>query len=507
LIKIEDLLDLQLELDILKTVLAEERTAHIEAEDRSASLDDKLPTANLRSPQACEQSEAMEKELNRAKSVIEALESQQIILINESEELKKNDEQNKELLNKRGIEISRLNNELDIHRQKEYLFIEDSKMQLLKCSNNEDSPLQRKLKRMQASLEKARDLNSGYQRDQASHISAEQEMDEIRRQVEAETTEVIMCLQDELSLLQQQLEASKKKERLTNQTLNELQQERLQLNHKLHEVMKENERFSFVIMEKEKEIELLTNDWDRLAADIESYLVDGNAALVEASDQVAFISKSFSQRKWVEDQVEKICQGISERDELLGELQNRLKEADDIRCDLDLKLKSLRGAMQAVNEVHQQEKGDQEKEIYLLRSQLSEQGYVNNQQVEQIHRIELLLDESIETFVQQDVLEQNYISLQRGMEEEIHQLQSQLDQSKRCLAHLLSQTQDKDLAIEKLKNEEFTVLLRLMSDVLKAKGIIHELEVGFNELQSSITVSPEETVSQNSDLNFGDRVS
>jgi kinesin family member 15 len=493
LIKIEDLLDLQLELYILKIVLAEERTAHIEAEDRSASLGDKLHTANLCSLQACGQSEAMEKELNCAKSVIEALESQQIILINESEELKKNDEQNKELLNKRGIEISRLNNELDIHHQKEYLFIEDSKMQLLKCSNNEDSPLQRKLKRMQASLEKARDLNTRYQRDQASHISAEQEMDEIRRQVEAETTEVIMCLQDELSLLQQKLEASKKNELLTN--------------HKLHEVLKENEMFSFVIMEKEKEIELLTNDWDRLAADIESYLVDGNAALVEASDQVAFISKSFARRKWVEDQVEKICQGISERDELLGELQNRLKEADDIRCDLDLKLKSLRGAMQAVNEVHQQEKSDQEKEIYLLRSQLSEQGYVNNQQVEQIHRIELLLDESIETFVQQEVLEQNDISLQRGMEEEIHQLQSQLDQSKRCLAHLLSQTQDKDLAIEKLKNEEFTVLLRLMSDVLKAKGIIHELEVGFNELQSSITVNPEETVSQNSDLNFGDRVS
>ncbi|GJN35334.1 hypothetical protein PR202_gb24091 [Eleusine coracana subsp. coracana] len=331
-------------------------------------------------------------------------------------------------------------------------------------------------------------------------------MDEVRRQVEAETTEVIMCLQEELLLLQQQLEASNNNELLTKQNLNELQQERKQLNDKLHEVLKENESFSSIIMKKEKEIEMLTNDWDRLAADIESYLLDGNAALVEASDQVAFMSKPFSRRKWVEDRIQKMCQGISERDELLQELQNRLKEADDIRCDLDLKLKSLRGAMQAVHEVHQQEKSDQEKEIYLLRSELSEHGSVNNQQVKQIHTIELLLDESIETFVQKEVLEQNYVSLQRGMVEEICQLNTQLDKSKRYLAHLLSQAQDKDHAIEKLKNEECTVLLNLMYDVLKAKGIIHELGVGLNELRSSITVHPEVTVSQNSDLNFEDRV-
>ncbi|GJM95301.1 hypothetical protein PR202_ga12018 [Eleusine coracana subsp. coracana] len=502
LIMIEDLLNLELELDIFKAVLAEERTARAQAENRSSSLADKLHAANLHSLQAYEQSEAMEKELNHAKSVIEALESQQIMLINESEELKKNNQQSQELLSKRCMEISRLN----IDRQKEYLIIEDSKMQLLKCSNNEDSPLQSKLKKMQASLEKARDLNTRYQRDQASHISAEQEMDEVRRQVEAETTEVIMCLQEELLLLQQQLEASNNNELLTKQNLNELQQERKQLNHKLHEVLKENESFSSIIMKKEKEIEMLTNDWDRLAADIGSYLLDGNAALVEASDQVAFMSKSFSRRKWVEDQIQKMCQGISERDELLEELRNRLKEADDIRCDLDLKLKSLRGAMQAVHEVHQQEKSDQEKEIYLLRSELSEQGSVNNQQVKQIHTMELLLDESIETFVQKEVLEQNYVSLQRGMVEEICQLNTQLDKSKRYLAHLLNQAQDKDHAIEKLKNEECTVLLNLMYDVLKAKGIIHELGVGLNELRSSITVHPEETVSQNSDLNFEDRV-
>ncbi|XP_062204039.1 kinesin-like protein KIN-12F isoform X2 [Phragmites australis] len=457
----EDILNLKLELDILKTILAEERTARVEVEAKSAGLGD---------------------------------------------ELKKNNQQSIELLKKRDMEISRLNNELDVYRRQEYYANEEPKMQLLKCLDNEDSPLQRKLKRMQASLEKARSSNARYQRDQASHCSAEKEMDEIRRQVEVETTEVIMCLQEELISLQQQLDASNKNDLLAKQSLDELQLEKKQLNDRLLEVLKENEIFSCLIEEKEKEIEQLTNDWDRLAADIGSYLVDGNAALDEASDQVSFISKSISQRKWVEDQVQKMCRGISERDELLEELQNRLKEADDIRCDLDLKLRSLRGAMQAVNEVHQQEKNDQEKEIYLLRLQVSEQGHVNNQQIEEIHRIELLLDESIETFVQKEVLEQIYVSLHRGMEVEIRHLESQLDQSKKYLAQLLSQTQDKEQAFERLKNEENTVLLRLMSDVLKAKGIIYQCGVGINTLQSSLSVGPEEVVCQNSDLNLEDRV-
>lgn len=462
--------------------LVEERTARVEVEEKSACLGDKLEAANIL--QTCKHCEVMEREVNESRSIIEKLESQQIMLISELAELKK----------KRDSEITRLNNELDLdHRQKD--------------GNKDDSPLQRKFKRMQASLEKARKLNTKYQIDQASHCFAEKEMDEVRRQVEIETANVIECLELDLISLQHQLNASNKNDLLAKQSINELQLEIKQLNDKLLEVLKENEIFSSVIEEKEKEIRLLTNDWNRLAADIESCLLDGNAALDESCDQVAFISKSLSQRNWIVKQVREMCSGISEREELLEELQNRLKEADNIRCDLDLKLRSLRGAMQAVNQEHQQEKCDQEKEMYLLRSRISEQGHVNSYQVKQIHRINLLLDESIETFVQKEVLEQNYFSLQKAMGEEIHRLESQLDQSKVHSAHLLSQTQDKEQATGKLKNEEFNVLLGLMSDVLKANGIIRELRIGFNTLQSNLSMSPEETTCQNSDLNLEDRVS
>lgn len=505
--RMEELLNLQLESDVLKTIRLEERTARTEVEEKYACLGNELQSSNLHILQACKRNEALERELNDLRSVIEASESHEIILINQLDEMKNNNQQSIELLEKKDMEISRLNNELDILRKQEYLTKEEPRTQLLKCYDNEDSPLQTKLKRMQASLEKAWHLNKRYQRDQASHCSTQQEMAEVCRQVEVETAAVIVCLEEELMSVKQELEASKRKDLLAKQSIDKLQLEIKQLNDKLHEVLKNNESLSSVITEKDKEIELLTNDWNILAADIGSCLVDGNAALDEASDQVAFISKSFSHRTWVEEQVQKMCRGISERDELLGELQNRLKEADNIRCDLDLKLMSLRGAMQAINEVHQQEKCDQEKENYLLRSQVSEQGYVNSQQLEQIHRIDLLLDESIERFVQKDVLEQNYVSFHREMEEAIHQLELQLDQSKSYLAHLSSQTQDKDKVIEKLKNEEFTILSRLMSEIQKANGIICELGVGFNTMQSSLSVSPEETTCQNSDLNLEDRVS
>ncbi|EEE53520.1 hypothetical protein OsJ_36705 [Oryza sativa Japonica Group] len=506
MINTDDILNLQLELDIIKTILAEERTTRAEVEKRITCLDDELKAANIHILQTCRQSETMQRELSDARSVIEALESQQIMLINELDELKESNQQSLEHLKKRDLEISRLNNELDVHRRQEFLAMEEPKVQLLKCFENDDSPLQTKLKRMQASLEKARKLNTRYQRDQASHSSAQQEMDEVSRQVEVETAEVIMCLQEELISLQQQLDASSKNELLANQRIDEARLEREQLNDRLLEVMKENECFSALIEEKDKKIGMLTNDWDKLASDIGNFLLDGNAALDEASDQVAFISESISQRKWIEDQVQKMCRGISQRDELLKELQSRLKEADDIRCDLDLKLRSLRGAMQAINDTHQQEKNDQENAMSVLRSQESNERYVNQQQLQELQRIQLLLDESIESFVQKEVIEQSYISLQRAMEEVIHHLESQLDQSKRDLTQLLSETQDKEQAFERLKNEENGVLLTVLSDVLKAKGVIHEFETGFNAIQSSFSVDPEEVVCQNSDLNLEDRV-
>jgi kinesin family protein 15 len=264
----EDILILQLELDILKSILAEERTSRGEVQERTTILGDELKAANLRILHACKQSDAIGSELDDARSVIEALESQQILLINELDELKENNQQSIEILKRRDRQISRLNTELDNHRKQILLASAEPKMHLLKRSENEDSPLQRKLKRMQASLEKAQDLNIRYQKDQASDKFAEQEMDEVCRQVEVETTEVIMCLQEELISLQQQLDASNKNELLAKQSLNDLQLERKELNDRLLGMMKEKECFCKLTEEKEKKIQLLTNDWESLQEEL-----------------------------------------------------------------------------------------------------------------------------------------------------------------------------------------------------------------------------------------------
>jgi kinesin family member 15 len=85
----EDVLKLHLELDIFKTILVEEKAAHAE--------------------------------------LIEDLESDLVISIKESRELKKSNDQSLELLQKRDVEISRLNSELDICHKQEYLANEESK--------------------------------------------------------------------------------------------------------------------------------------------------------------------------------------------------------------------------------------------------------------------------------------------------------------------------------------------------------------------------------------------
>ncbi|WVZ91021.1 hypothetical protein U9M48_037254 [Paspalum notatum var. saurae] len=157
----EDIICLQMELDIIKTVLFEEIKAHAEANVRITS-DDKLKTEDLHILEACRQKEAIEKKLIMEKDVTELLESELLFKINESNELK--------------------NNFKSLFLKKE---------------------LKNKLKRSQVSLQKERNLNTRYQRDQA-------EKDEVRVQAENEIAKVIVSKEEEICQLQSQLDQSKR---------------------------------------------------------------------------------------------------------------------------------------------------------------------------------------------------------------------------------------------------------------------------------------------------------
>ncbi|VAI23251.1 unnamed protein product [Triticum turgidum subsp. durum] len=118
----EDALSLQLELAITKTILLEEVKARAEADVRETAVGDELKAANLRTLEACRQKETTEKELKYTTSVLEALESEHVVLIKELEELKKNNFQSPVFRKKRDVETLMLNTELEqemdeIHRQ------------------------------------------------------------------------------------------------------------------------------------------------------------------------------------------------------------------------------------------------------------------------------------------------------------------------------------------------------------------------------------------------------
>ncbi|XP_068653780.1 kinesin-like protein KIN-12F isoform X2 [Aristolochia californica] len=324
----EEIMNLQLELDIHKVILDEERSSCHEVVERAVQLRKDL--------------EVTKNELIDAKSVIEALESQHIQSINELEELRDTNSQYLELLRRQDAELN--------------------------SSESKDSSLQVKLKRMQASLEKARRLNSKYQVDQASHNSHEVEMDEIRCQVEAETAEVIVSLQEELATLQQQADQSNIKEL---------------------EIKQENTKLRKLVEERNEEHRLLTEEWESIAYELSQALGEGHIALEEASDQVAFIVDSFPQRRtWVGEQVERLVRVISEKELLIEELQLSLEDAYKMRDDLDWKLRSLRGATLAITEAQLEENSEREEEIMWLKSEVSEKKSIITELEKQIKVVE-----------------------------------------------------------------------------------------------------------------------
>jgi kinesin family member 15 len=345
----EDVLKLHLELDIFKTILVEEKAAHAE--------------------------------------LIEDLESDLVISIKESRELKKSNDQSLELLQKRDVEISRLNSELDICHKQEYLANEESKMQTLKFYNAEVSPLSTKLKRVQASLEKARNLNTMYQQDEASRSSAEQEKDEVRRQAEVETSEVILTLQ-------QQLNASKQNELLTRENLDELQLEKNQLSDRLVEVMKENEHFSSVIEELSTNNSLLQSKLMRSnelanAMSFDLRIVQESAPIVkDKADELTKVKESvisleqalsskcleledvISERQQLEAQILKSNEKLAALEEELGKQFDELNIVSTENAELKSHLKRIGRISYTAEELAHKSKitGKFEEDLIELRS-------------------------------------------------------------------------------------------------------------------------------------------
>ncbi|WOL05131.1 kinesin-like protein KIN-12F [Canna indica] len=524
----EEILNLELELDILKAILVEEKSTRVEVEEKANCINNELKSANGRILYMSKQYEDIKNELKGSRSIIEALESEQILLINDLEGVREKCKQQDQLLKKQEHEISLLRNQTFLHSSEveKMSFAQEELKNIPHLSHqNEDSPLQIKLRKMQASLEKARDLNMRYHSDQVSQTSHDEEMDEVRRQVEIETAEVIVCLQDELVALQKQVEDSKKNESVAEQKLIASEAELNDIQIRLCQVTQENEKLGELVEEKDRDLRSLTEHWERLAYEIADILADGNTTLDEATHQVVSISNSFPQSSWIGEQVAKILRSISERDVLIEELQKSLEEAHHIRCDMEWKLRSLRGATLAITEAQQRESSDKEREIVQLTYEITEKAStikelenrieaneeqikkaelcatvafmtvnrlseMNEAHIQEIAYLKLLLDESKEVAFKDTLL--HHISLHADAEKEIQALNIQLKQTQDKIVELqkISENQERARELELVKKEENDAVLSvIIEDIPKATRTINEFKDRMAALQSCLSLS------------------
>jgi kinesin family member 15 len=374
----DDILDLHLELDVIKIILKEERTARGILEEQAASLNHEILMEKDMFLLANKQLEEASNELKVTKTVIEALESQQVLSIKEIEDMQNKNNYYLELVRKQEREIMALKNQLVPNDLRDSLSSNHPKI-------DNEYPLQVRFRRMHDSLEKAKQLNMFYQSDRALQISTEEEMDEVRRQAEAETAEVIVCMQEELAQLQHQVNDSHQKEIEMKESMLRLETELKGVLEKLLTAVDDNQSLSEELWQRDTELKSLAEECELLTSEIEEILSDGCQALDDASDVLGHMSNSFSQKRiWISEQVGTMVRKIAEKELLIEELGRCLEDASNKRSDMESMLKSLRSATLVITEAHQKESDEAEKEILLLKSQLSEKTSTVEQMEEQL---------------------------------------------------------------------------------------------------------------------------
>ncbi|KAM7474929.1 hypothetical protein LguiB_022172 [Lonicera macranthoides] len=490
----------QLELDILKVIIKEERSSRSEMEEKALCLTRELELAQGKVLLITKQFEDVKEELKEAKSIIEALESQQLISIGEMEELRNINNYYAELSQKQDLEISSLKEQIFCQELRDPSPFND-------LEKTEDSPLQAKLKKMQHSLEKAKRLNIWYQSDRTFNASNEEEMDKVRRQVEAETAEVIVCLQEELAVLQQQVHESNLKERETEGKLAFMETELKELQQKLEE--------------KDKESKDNSDEWELLTSEIEVVLSDGHEVLKDASNQLDFISSSFPQKRtWISTQLGKMTRSISEKELIIEELGRCLEEANNRRNDMESMLRSLRGAALVITEAHQQDCCEKENEILRLTSQLSERASIvedledkmkrGEEQIRKasncatvafviLNRLSEINCNYLEALKHKDDLLSNQSAVIVEEERKIESLRMELEGAEEnCgkLEALLSEEKKRACDME-LKLEELEE-----NNILKAKEQVTQLKTGVSTLKSSMNEYADQFESQGKDISL-----
>ncbi|CAN4107643.1 unnamed protein product [Withania somnifera] len=516
---IEEIMDLQLELDILKVIVQEERLHHQELAQHAQSMMQELDSSKEQLLLVTKEFEDVHAELGEAKSVIEALESQHLLAITEVEDLRNSNSHYAEVVQKQELEISSL---------KEQMFHQGSRaLSSSKLLESDDSPLQAKLKKMHDSLEKAKMLSRRYQNDSEFPVSNEEAMDEISRQAEAETAEVIVCLQEELLLLQKEVGKSSLKEMESRKRLTKLENEVKILEAKLSLMTEENRKLGEKIHDKEKELINMFEEWEQVNNEIEAIVCGGHEAIKDACEQLDFISSTFpNKRSRISEQFGRMTKYIFEKELFIEELSQSLENALNRRNDMESMLRSLRGAALVMTEAHQLDCREKDAEIFSLTSQLSSKADViselenqikhgedqlrkasvsatvafvvvnwfseqNSNYIDALIQKDMQLMESLETSRQKDAILWDQTSVVAAAENQNESLRMEL--------HTLEKTCS-DLRIQLFEKQKRNLEEIKENDMLKTIEKLTELQEGVSTVRSHLSECVERSGSHGKDI-------
>lgn len=263
----------------------------------------------------------MQKQLMYSRSIVEAMESEQIRLIEELEHVQNENHRLREILQNEKIKGRKYRLESqDSSAEENYL---------TSVTRDEDSTskgvLQSKLNRLSG---------CSHLDEHAMKMSCNHEFEMVQKEVEMETAKTILQLQEEITTLQSELQ------------------------EKLQSMAEENASLRSTVAAKDEEIRQLSTEWERATLELTNFLTDGCKSLKDATSQVESITCLFPcVNVWISEHVEKAAKICIEKEENILLIKKSLEDAQRTVLEMDQKLNSLKGVTIALAEFHQLEDG------------------------------------------------------------------------------------------------------------------------------------------------------
>ncbi|KAM3323981.1 kinesin-like protein KIN-12C isoform X2 [Capsicum chacoense] len=283
-------------------------------------------------------------QLIEVRSLMEAMEQEQVQLIEELDTREENQRLSMQMLasERSGIQHMPI---LDKHESRGSLLeTQDSNGDLSTVA------LQAKLEKMSKDLEEACLLNSQYLEDHALKLSQEHQTELVLEEVEIETAKTILHMQEEIVAMKSELQ------------------------EKMFLMADENISLKNSLAAKEEEIKVLCMEWERATLELTTFLIDGSKSLRDASSQIENIACSYPDvNACIGEHVEKAVKICVEKEETILLLKRSLEKAQRGIWQMDEKLNSLRGATMAITQAQQLDNEASNKEAIQLVSSLDDQ--------------------------------------------------------------------------------------------------------------------------------------